>query len=172
MKMGNSYYIYTHINLSNDEVFYIGKGSKRRAYNKRNRSEYWNNIVSKHGYDILLIEEDLSEEKAFELEKYYINKFGRRDIGNGTLVNHTNGGDGTTGFEPWNKGTKGLYTQSEEAKTKISQWMKGRQNTLGIKHTEETKRKMSEAHKGIIFTDEHRKNISESAKNRINKKIK
>lgn len=37
-------------------------------------------------------------------------------------------------------------------------------NTLGLKHSEESKRKMSIAHKGKKFTDEHRRKLSESHK--------
>lgn len=46
---------------------------------------------------------------------------------------------------------------------------KGYNSTTGGEHcviTEEIKQKMSEAHKGKVFSEEHRKNISESAKNR------
>ena len=45
---------------------------------------------------------------------------------------------------------------SEETRKKLSEH----------KHTEETKKKISESHKGQKFTEEHRKNISTAAKNR------
>ena len=52
------------------------------------------------------------------------------------------------GRKPWHKGTTGLYNHSEEAKKKISDAMKGQKHMLGKTHSEETKRKMSEAMKG------------------------
>lgn len=49
---------------------------------------------------------------------------------------------------------------SEEHRAKISAAMKGKQNTLGKKATDETKAKMSASGKKKIFTDEHKANIS------------
>ena len=47
------------------------------------------------------------------------------------------------GNTPWNKGKKGLYKLSEETKQKLSLI------NIGRKHSEETKKKISEAHKKI-----------------------
>ena len=47
------------------------------------------------------MEEDLTEQEAFEKEIYWIKRIGREN-----LVNHTDGGEGTSGLEPWNKGKK------------------------------------------------------------------
>lgn len=46
---------------------------------------------------------------------------------------------------PWNKGTKGLYKRSEDAKRKTSEALKGIKNPFfGKRHTEETRKIMSE----------------------------
>jgi hypothetical protein len=90
-----NYYIYLHIKETDSIPFYIGKGNGRRCFSKQSRSIYWSNIVNKHGYDIVLIEDNLTNEQAIELEKYWINRIGRRDLNNGPLVNLTNGGEGT-----------------------------------------------------------------------------
>ena len=62
------------------------------------------------------------------------------------------------------KGRPGYWVgkkHSEETKRKISE------NQIGKKHSEETKRKMSEAHKGWEVSEETRKKISEANKGRI-----
>ncbi len=52
---------------------------------------------------------------------------------------------------------------SEETKKKLSEARKGEGNPMfGKKFSEETKRKMSQSHKYIVFTEEWRKNISEA----------
>ena len=92
----NRFYIYFHINPLKNEIFYVGKGTSGRAKRKHNRSELWNNIVNKYGYIIDIVEDGLTNEEAFEREIFYIKKIGRRDLGLGTLVNMTDGGDGVT----------------------------------------------------------------------------
>ncbi|MBP9758737.1 hypothetical protein KBD45_03505 [Candidatus Dojkabacteria bacterium] len=91
--MATRFYIYFHINPLKNEVFYVGKGSGRRAYKKYDRSELWNNIVNKYGLIVNIIEEGITNKEALELEKFYINKIGRRDLELGPLVNHTDGGE-------------------------------------------------------------------------------
>ena len=50
---------------------------------------------------------------------------------------------------PWNKGKTGLQKHSEESKRKMSEWQKGKKAFwYGKHHSEETKRKISEAKKG------------------------
>ena len=63
-----NYYVYRHIRLDNNKVFYIGKGSKNRAYSKQNRNQYWHNIVNSVGYKVEILKENLSEQEAFDLE--------------------------------------------------------------------------------------------------------
>jgi len=93
-----NYYLYRHIRLDKNEVFYVGIGNSKRAYSKYSRNPYWHNIVDKTEYEIQVLKKDLSWEDACELEKILINYYGRKDLNTGYLTNMTNGGDGTVGF--------------------------------------------------------------------------
>lgn len=105
------YYIYLHIKLTNGSPFYVGKGKDRRALCKRSRSIHWHNIVKKHGYDIIILEDDISEDEANILEKYWIKRIGRYDLKEGPLVNFTDGGEGSSG-RPMNQKTKDILSLS------------------------------------------------------------
>lgn len=101
----NRFYIYRHIRPDTNEVFYIGKGSNiSRATNQRmiskERSEWWKRIVALNNgnYKKEIIFECDDEKFCFEKEQEFIALYGRKDLGNGTLVNMTNGGDGATGI--------------------------------------------------------------------------
>jgi len=105
-------YVYRHIRLDKNEPFYIGIGSDdsgeySRAYIKKERNKYWHHITRKIKYDIEILLEDLTWEQACEKEKEFIKLYGRKDLGLGTLVNMTDGGDG-------------LINPSEATKDKIS----------------------------------------------------
>lgn len=146
--MKNNYYIYFHINPLTNKVFYVGKGKGKRAWSKGHRSQYWKNTVNKYGYIIDIVEDNLTEEIAFEREKFYIQKIGRKN-----LCNLTDGGEGQSGI-----------IRSEETRKKISECHKGK------KLSEETKSKISESKKGIVSyikTDEQKKKISERQLGRI-----
>ena len=93
-------YIYKHIRLDTNEVFYIGIGSDntyKRANLKKGRSIYWNNIINKSDYRIEILEDNISWEEALLKEVEYIKKYGRKDLGLGSLCNLTDGGEGTVG---------------------------------------------------------------------------
>lgn len=140
----NKYYVYLHVKLTNGEPFYVGKGSGRRAFNKHNRSVYWKRIVDKYGYDIIFLEDNLTEEESFELETYWIMRIGRIDLGSGTLINYSDGGYG---------GTRRKLT--EEHKRKLSEANKGQVSwAKGVKKSDETKKKISLSR---IGTKGHRK---------------
>lgn len=139
-----NFYIYAHIKIEDGEIFYIGKGCGNRAGKTTKRSSFWNNIVNKYEYDILLIEEHLSNEEALIREQYYIKLFGRRDLGLGTLVNHTDGGEGCINI-------------SEEHRNKLSISSSGTNNPFyGKKHSEEALDKIRLARSKQILTEETR----------------
>lgn len=137
----NKYYVYLHIKETTGEPFYVGRGQKYRYNQKRSRSIFWKNIVDKYGFDVIFLETNLTLNEANEKEIYWINRIGRRDLGNGPLVNHTDGGDGASkGNKAWNKGKK----LSDEHKLNLSKSHIGQiSNMKGKHHSNETKTKIS-----------------------------
>lgn len=91
------YYVYLHRKASSGEVFYVGKGKTRRAYDKFGRSKWWQRTVAKHGLIVEIKESGLQEWYAFEREAELIAYYGRSDLNQGALVNTTDGGEGASG---------------------------------------------------------------------------
>lgn len=89
---------------------------------------------------IVFVQEGLTEEEAFNLEQYCIALYGRIDLGTGTLRNLTDGGDGSSGWRP-----------SQETRNKMSQSLLGNKRWLGKKHTECTKRKISQSSQKYLY---------------------
>jgi len=155
--------VYFHRRKDNNEIFYVGIGSKRRTKETKNRNKYWHNIVNKVGYDIEIVHTGLTWEQACELEKKYIKELGRKDLGLGNLVNMTDGGDGNVGWTPEKRKELSIRNkskkQSEISNKKRAEALKGEKNYFfGKKHTEETKNKISETKKGCdgFWTDKDR----------------
>lgn len=93
----NDRVVYKHIRLDNNDTFYIGMGTKKRPYCTTGRSEFWNRVVNKAGYKIEVLHKGLTVREAKDKEIELIKKYGRRDTLQGTLVNLTDGGDGSEG---------------------------------------------------------------------------
>ncbi len=152
---------YTYAYLREDGTpYYIGKGKGDRVYKKR----YGNGRARrpKNLSNIILLKQNLTEEEAFKHEKYMISIFGRKDLGTGILHNRTDGGDGVSG-NTWNKGR----TLSEEVKAKISRNRKGIASYRpGYKHSDKTKKLISQINKGRIYTEERNKKIGLALKGR------
>lgn len=163
--MKNNFYVYAHTKATDGSYFYIGKGHGKRAYDKRSRNQYWHNTVAKYGYNVTILADNLSEDKAFELEQFIIEEIGRDN-----LCNMTDGGEGASGairseetrakMSAANKGKNLGRIRSKEHKQKLSASLKGNQYRLGKTHTEETKAKISVIHKGKKYSDESRAKIS------------
>lgn len=115
-------YVYRHIRIDKNEPFYIGIGSdmtNKRANEKARRSKLWKKIVAKSDYEIEIMLNDITYEEAKLKEIEFIKLYGRIDLGNGTLANLTNGGDGT-------------INPSQETRDKISKVNKGRKNSEAL----------------------------------------
>lgn len=102
-----TFYIYRHVRLDTNEVFYIGKGKSKmhgksernffyRAFQKTSRSLMWYSITNKTEYIIEIIFMTKEEKDINKKEIEFIELYGRRDLHQGTLVNFTKGGDGVT----------------------------------------------------------------------------
>lgn len=96
-EMANDFYVYLHKKKTNGEVFYVGKGCGKRKDSLTGRSNLWGRIAKKHGHYVELAKDNISEDDAFKLEVELIFKYGRIDMKTGTLANHTDGGEGSTG---------------------------------------------------------------------------
>ena len=46
------FYVYIHRRADDGRVFYVGKGTKRRAWQKHKRSKFWQNVATKHGFTV------------------------------------------------------------------------------------------------------------------------
>lgn len=155
-------YIYLITNNINEKI-YVGKHSTDNL----NDGYMGSGVVLKHAYNKygkehfskkILAYAD-TEEKLNWFECFYIKKYNARTKG----YNLTDGGDGSLGCEPWNKGVK----WSEEQKRKLSELAKGKH------HSKETRKKMSETrkgkpiwNKGKTLSEEHKQKIREANKGR------
>jgi hypothetical protein len=139
------FYIYRHIRPDINEVFYIGKGYRMskshsvRSHEKYGRNKWWKSIVDKNkgNYNIEIIYECETEQEVNKKEIEFIELYGRRDLGKGTLVNLTNGGDGSINVKV-----------SEETRKKLSIAFSGEKHpNFGKKLSKQTCQKKSESMK-------------------------
>jgi hypothetical protein len=86
---------YTYIWYRKDgSPYYVGKGKDNRAF-----------ISDSHGVhrpkddSRILVQYWTSEAEAHEMERVFIDMYGRKDLGTGCLRNLTDGGEGTSGLK-------------------------------------------------------------------------
>jgi len=163
------YYVYAHYKPTEAEPFYIGKGSGKRLLDKQHRSDWWINIVNKHGFVAKKLIENLSHEEALKKEAELIRQFGRRNINTGCLINLTDGMDGSAKLSEETKQKMSDAARgrrwSDEYKSMFSQirkecHKKNPDKYRGRIYTEETRRKIGEKSMKKIYTEEYRKKLS------------
>ena len=153
MKRNKCVYEYRLPESDGGHTYYVGQGNYNRPYKAHPYRGHKRNtcIKPKDKNQIVIIKDNLTEQEAKDLEIELIAKHGRIDLGEGYLINKTDGGEGVSG-----------YRVSEETKRKLSEFNKGKI------FTEETRRRLSEANKGKTRTEEHRRKLSEANKGKNN----
>lgn len=142
-------YIYTLTDPKDGSVKYIGKtfrlGRRLRdhlyeAKKSNTPKNAWINKLLREGRKpILDIIDECYIKESNDLEIYWISQFKTWGF---ELKNYTNGGEGSYGVEPWNKGLKGVFNHSDDSKKKMSEkrkgLLKGENNGFyGKKHSKE-----------------------------------
>lgn len=199
-----NYYVYTYLDPRKPgrysyktmsflyEPIYIGKGKDKRYLahlrflHKKGKgyNPYFKNklqrIMSKYSKDIkkyiLILNNNLKEQEAFDVEKELIREIGRKDLKLGPLVNLTDGGDGISGVV--------VSTETREKMSKNHANVIGDKNPMfgksrshekngmfNKKHSRKTKEKMSENHADFKGPNHPMfgKHLSEETKQKIAK---
>ena len=155
----NNFYVYAFISKTdNKTVRYIGKGSGTRMAVDTNRKY---KVPLKNRKKVAT---GLTEQEAFNLERFLIALYGRLDISTGTLTNLTDGGEGVSGH----KWTEEQRANASRVQTELGTWR-------GRNHTEKSRNKISKARRktngmrGQTHTDENKAKISKAVTERMSK---
>ena len=128
-KKEKTYVLYMHTRKSDGRIFYIGIGSKKRSKDRSKRSDEWKEIYREHGRVVKILAEGLTAERAKELEILMIAFYGRikpnpKKLNYGCLVNKTDGGEGTNGYEKTEEQKehhKSLWTEEKKLEKSLEQ---------------------------------------------------
>lgn len=145
--------IYKHTNKINGKV-YIGQTCltlEERSNKGKNYKNctYFYNAIQKYGWDNFeheILEENLTLKEANNLEEKYI-----------SLYDSTNP---TKGYNLRSGGQNSTHSDETKEKLKILFSGENNPNWKGATTTEESRKKMSESHKGKKLSESHKNNIS------------
>ena len=129
------HYTYAHITADTKDVFYIGKGQRRRAWSTSGRSAYWKRKVKKHGFEVIIVHIWKTEAEALAHEVELISACRKQRV---LLCNITDGGEGANGL-----------IHSDATKKRIAEARIGK--TLSA----ETRAKLSAALTGLPKSEQH-----------------
>lgn len=148
-----NFYVYAYIRSNASATakegtpYYIGKGIGNRAFIKHSCP------APKDTANIVFIKEQLTESEAHQLEIQLISQYGRKDLGTGILHNRTNGGEGISNPSANTRNKMASAKRSESPETRLKRSISAK-NRVRQPCSEETKRKISEANRGMKRTAE------------------
>jgi hypothetical protein len=183
IKIPKGFYIYAYFRDKDSNIskagtpYYIGKGSGKRAWASHSIG------IPKKNWQIVILEQNLSEIGAFALERRYIRWYGRVDNETGILRNLTDGGEGPYGC------IKSVETRLKQHKAQVGKKKspehceKIKLINVGRKHSPEQNKAKSDLAKrlgtkpptgsgkdnpfyGRHHTEEYKRRMSEIAKSR------
>ena len=170
----NYYYVYIYYHPITNLPFYVGKGKKNRMFHHLkepaettdNKKKFnYINKLRKNGLTPIItkFKEYLTENDAYDLEEELILKFGRKGFESyGILTNICLGSRPpvTSGKDHHNFGRGFLTKHTEETKKKISESKKGQESWhKGRTKSETTKAIMTAAQQGKIVTEETKEKL-------------
>jgi hypothetical protein len=136
-------------------IFYIGKGSIKRAYSASCRNVIWQRIVKKHGgFEVKILAKWKTEEDAFDHEKLLIDCFRSMNI---FLANISDGGLGSTGFRHTEEFKKQVAYRAKTNNPMNDLEVRKRQkeNLIKAMNRPEIKEKQRKARLGMKFSESH-----------------
>lgn len=126
-------------------------GEYSRAYSKSRKNKFWKNIIAKTNYEVEILLESDDYEFIKQKEIEFITLYGRRNLEKWTLVNLTNGGEGSIGL-----------VHSEEVKKAQRERMVGR--FVGEKNPNYNKKGVLSKNYGSKRGEDYKKRQSERLK--------
>lgn len=150
------FYTYLHRRADTNEVFYIGKGHGRRAFNAgpARRNSHWSAIMRKHGRIVEICARWPTEDEALSHEVFLIDTF--RKLGH-RLVNCTDGGEGGSGA------VRSADTRERMSLSLRAVWQGPSRRLNGkMALTEENRQRMAQASKASWADEETRSRRIES----------
>lgn len=100
--------------------YYVGKGTGYRGFTSARHS-----VHRPPSRDRIIVQEYDTESDAFEAEKFFIEMFGRIDIGTGCLQNHAEGGMGGSASQ------NGQYVRTEKHIQQLRERQRGNKMAVG-----------------------------------------
>lgn len=137
--MSNKFYVYEWYNVDTEEVFYVGKGSKKRKDQIKNRNKNFLTYIETHNVLSRIVKDNLTETEAFKIEKELIEFYWNKGQCSCNLME---GGTGGTSFV-WTDKAKQYWSENNPMKNEEQRKRMSSQNpmydpaiaaSVGLKH--------------------------------------